>query len=90
VSYTDEIYYEFTNRSQSLADDYYNLNFRTFWSSADEKYSVEFYVTNLTDEVQEGNILVGFSLGDEAGAPGQEYITYNAPRQVGLTVGYQF
>jgi len=90
VSYTDEIYYEFTNRSQSLADDYYNLNFRTFWSSADEQYSVEFYVTNLTDEVQEGNILVGFSLGDEAGAPGQEYITYNAPRQIGLTVGYQF
>lgn len=90
VSYTDEIYYEFTNRSQSLAEDYYNLNFRTFWTSADEKYNVEFYVTNLTDEVQEGNILVGFSLGDEAGGPGQEYITYNAPRQIGVTVGYQF
>lgn len=89
-SYTDEIYYEFTNRPESLAGDYYNINFRMFWTSSDEDYEVEFYVSNLTDETQEGNILVGLSLGVAAGDVGQEFVTYNAPRQIGVTFGYQF
>ncbi|WP_077341338.1 TonB-dependent receptor [Pseudocolwellia agarivorans] len=89
-SYTDEIYYEFTNTDASLASDYYNINFRLLWTSADEKYFSEFYVTNLTDEVQETSILVGFSLGVAPGEVGAEYVTYNAPRQFGLTVGYRF
>lgn len=89
-SYTDEMYYEFTNSDASFAEDYHNINLRFLWTSADEKYFSELYVTNLTDEVQESNILVGFSLGVAAGDPGVEYITYNAPRQFGLTVGYRF
>lgn len=89
-SYTDEIYYSFVNRPGDLASDYYNLNTRVFWTSPSEKLSVELYATNLTDEVQEGNILRGIGFMDCAGCGGQEFVTYNAPRQVGLTVGYNF
>ncbi|QIB64978.1 TonB-dependent receptor [Kineobactrum salinum] len=94
-SYTDEMYYEFTNRPEVKADDYYNLNLRLMWASADEKYNAEIYCTNLTDEVQEGNLLLGFSLGVSTqpngfAEPGQEYVTYNAPRQFGVKFGYRF
>jgi iron complex outermembrane receptor protein len=94
-SYTDEMFYEFTNRPEVKVEEYYNLNFRLMWTSADEQYSAELYGTNLTDEVQEGNLLLGFSLDVSTQAngfsePGQEYVTYNAPRQVGVKFGYKF
>lgn len=94
-SYTDEMFYEFTNRPEVKTDDYYNLNLRLTWTSADEKYTAEVYGTNLTDEVQEGNLLLGFSLGVGTQAngyaePGQEYTSYNAPRQFGVKFGYRF
>lgn len=90
TSYTDEIYYSFANRPGDKADDYNNVNARLFWFSPDEKYKVELYVTNLTDEVQEGNILRGIGFMDCGGCGGQQFITYNAPRQFGVTLSYSF
>lgn len=94
-SFTDEIFYEFTNRPESRTDDYYNMNFRLMWVSASEKYNAEFYATNLTDEIQEGNLLLGFGVNvsnqpNGFQEPGQEYISYNAPRQFGVSLGYNF
>ena len=89
-SSTDEIYYEFKNGSESLADSYMNTNARLFWTGSNERLFAEAYVTNIFDTVQEGNILVGFSLGVAPGEIGQEFVTYNPPRQYGMTVGYKF
>lgn len=94
-SYTDEVFYEFTNRPEVKLGDYTNVNFRMMWNSTDDKYNAEFYVTNLTDQVQEGNLLLAFGFGASTLPngflePGQEFVTYNAPRQVGLKVGYSF
>lgn len=89
-SYKDEVFFEFRNGPESLAEDFYNANFRLFWFSANDRLSAEFFVTNLTDEVKVNNILVGLSLGVEAGQTGQEFVTFQAPRQVGLTLGYKF
>ncbi len=94
-SYTDETFYEFTNRPEVRTDDYINVNFRLMWNSSSEKYSAEFYATNLTDEVQEGNLLLAFGVGASSLPngylePGQEFITYNPPRQVGFKLGYKF
>lgn len=95
-SFTDEIFYEFTNIPEVRTDDYTNVNFRMIWNSSGEKYGAEFYVTNLTDEVQESNLLLAFGVGGSFdGAtgllePGQEFITYNPPRQVGVKLGYSF
>jgi iron complex outermembrane recepter protein len=89
-SYTDEVFYSFVNRDGDRADDYVNINGRLFWNSPSGKFSAELYATNLTDEVQEGNILRGIGFMDCGGCGGQEFITYNAPRQVGFTLGYNF
>lgn len=94
-SYTDETFYEFTNRPESMTGDYHNLNLRLMWNSADGKYYGEFYGTNLTDEVQEGSLLLSFGVtvsNQPSGfaEPGQEYVTYNAPREFGVKFGYNF
>ncbi|NIB38522.1 TonB-dependent receptor [Pseudomaricurvus alkylphenolicus] len=89
-SYTDEIYYAFLNREGDRADDYTNVNLRLHWTSQEEKFTAELFATNLTDEVQEGNVLRGIGFMDCAGCGGQEFVTYNAPRQVGVTLGYKF
>jgi len=54
------------------------------------KFTAEAYITNLTDEVQEGNLLRGIGFMDCSGCGGQEFVTYNPPRQYGLTLGYRF
>ncbi|XPF93282.1 TonB-dependent receptor [Colwellia sp. RE-S-Sl-9] len=90
TSYTDEIYYSFANRPGDKADDYNNVNARLFWFSPSQQYKVELYITNLTDEVQEGNILRGIGFMDCEGCGGQQFVTYNAPRQFGVTLSYSF
>jgi iron complex outermembrane recepter protein len=97
-SYTDDIFYTAFNRTagfatpggNDLAEDYSNLNARLFWFSADEKWTVEASITNLTDEVQEGNVFRGIGFNDVGSGGGMEEITYNPPRQWGLRVGYNF
>lgn len=89
-SFKDDVFFEFRNGPESFAESYENVNARVFWYSADDKFSVEVYATNLTDEIKTGNILVGFSLGAAAGDTGQEFTTFLPPRQVGVTLGYRF
>ncbi|WP_086930041.1 TonB-dependent receptor [Agarilytica rhodophyticola] len=97
-AFTDEIYYTALNRNagfaeaggSDLADDYDNVNIRLFWFSSDDRWTVETFVTNLTDEEQEGNILRGPGFVDIAGGGGPELVTYNPPRQWGMRLGYQF
>lgn len=97
-AYTDEIYYTALNRNagfgepggSDLAEDYNNVNVRLFWFSRDEAWTVEAFVTNLTDEEQEGNILRGPGFVDIPGGGGTELVTYNPPRQWGLRLGFAF
>ncbi|HIF85941.1 MAG TPA: TonB-dependent receptor [Gammaproteobacteria bacterium] len=97
-SYTDEIYYTAFNRragfgdlkGNDLAGDYSNANARLFWFSPDEKWTVELSVTNITDEVQEGNVFRDIGFLDIPGGGGTETIAYNPPRQWAVRIGYQF
>ena len=97
-SYTDEIYYTAFNRNNEfgepggsdLADDYTNVNARLFWYDSSDIWTVELSATNLTDEQQVGNVFRGIGFLDVAGGGGPEQITYNAPRQIGVRVGYRF
>ncbi len=96
-SYTDDIFYTPFNADNTLAlggsdhaDSYSNVNIRLFYTTEDDLWTVEASVTNLTDEVQEGNILRGIGFNDEAGGGGQEFITYNPPRQWGLRIARRF
>lgn len=96
-SYTDEIFYTPFNRTNTnalggsdLAASYSNVNVRLFYTTADDAWTVEASVTNVFDTIQEGNILRGIGFNDEIGGGGQEFITYNPPRQWGLRVSRRF
>lgn len=96
-SFTDDIFYTPFNRADTngpggsdLAESYDNVDLRLFWTHSSGTWSLEGFVTNLTDEVQEGNILRGVGFMDQPGGGGQEFVTYNPPRQWGLRVGYRF
>lgn len=97
-SFTDEMFYTALNRrggfgdlgGSDFADDYTNSNVRVFWFSPEERWTVEFAVTNFTDEVQEGNILRGIGFLDFPGGGGPEDLTYNPPRQVSGRIAYKF
>lgn len=91
-SFTDEIFYEFVNGPESLADSYTNTDLRLFWTDKNDRFYVEGFVTNVFDTVQEGNILVGFGLSSGTGPNdvGNQFITFNPPRQYGATLGYKF
>jgi iron complex outermembrane receptor protein len=97
-AYTDDMYYTALNRNSGftepggsdLAEDYYNINTRLFWFSPTKVWTVELFVTNLTDEDQVGSILRGPGFVDIPGGGGTELVTYNDPRQWGVRLGFLF
>lgn len=98
VNHTSEIFYTAFNRSggftapggSDLAEGYTNANLRLFWTSANERYSLEGYVTNVFDSVQIGNVFRDIGFLDTPGGGGPENITYRPPRQYGVTLGVKF
>jgi len=98
VNHTSEIFYTAFNRNggfsdpggSDLAESFTNANFRLFWTSQDDRYSVEAYLTNAFNTVQIGNVFRDIGFLDIPGGGGPENITYKPPRQFGVTVGFKF
>jgi iron complex outermembrane recepter protein len=96
--YTDEIFYTALNRSAAfpqaggsdLAASYDNVNVRLFWTSASERLTLELAATNLTDEVQEGNVFRGIGFLDVPGGGGLQEIAYNPPRLISGRIAFRF
>lgn len=80
----DEQFFQPDNTEQVRADGYYNLDLRAFFQTYDDKWSIEAYATNVTDQDQIGDILrsIPFLYG------GVDLTSYKAPRMFGLRVGY--
>lgn len=90
VSYTDTAFFTAFNRPDDRTDSYTNVNLRLIWTSESEKYNVQFFGTNLFDTAQEGNLLRGVGFIDEPNGGGQEFVTFRAPRQYGITIGAKY
>lgn len=98
LNHTSEIFYTAFNRSagftepggSDLAEGYVNANLRVFWFSANQRFSLEGYVTNVFDSVQIGNVFRDIGFLDTPGGGGPENITYRPPRQYGVTAGFRF
>ena len=98
VNYTSSIFYTAFNRNggfndpggSDFAEGYTNANFRLFWFSEDEKYSLEAYLTNAFNTVQIGNVFRDIGFLDIPGGGGPENVTYKPPRQFGVTFGFNF
>lgn len=83
--YQTETFFRPFNLDADRADDYENLDFRLFWRDADDRFEVELYATNVTQSVQESDILRSPPfLGPT------EFVTLRAPRQFGGRVGFRF
>jgi len=90
VSYQDSAFFTPFNRPEDRTSSYTNVNLRLLWTSEDETFNAQLFVTNLFDTVQEGNLLRGVGFVDEPGGGGQEFVTYRPPQQYGLTFGFKF
>lgn len=82
----DKQFFQPDNIDQIRVDSYHNLDVRGFWYSTDEKWTIEAYATNLTDQAQIGDILrsVPFQYG------AVDLTTYKAPQMYGVRLGYSF
>jgi len=82
-SYTSEVYNDFENTEELKADSSAIVGASIKYSSPEEKWSVTGGVTNLTDERR---LISGF----DAGALDFVIGSYNRPREMYVTVGYNF
>lgn len=84
-SYTAKQYYRVFNLDRDEQESYSMTNAQLRWSSADERWQVDVWGSNLGDEEVFANITVGSAL---LGSP--PYTTLMPPRTYGVTLGYGF
>jgi iron complex outermembrane recepter protein len=86
----DKTYDSVFNRSYNLSPSYNQVNFRSTWTGADDRYSVIFYVNNLFNTI-------GFDgtggLNVTGPGPGQvidRLVSFTPPRTFGVELQYRF
>lgn len=83
ASYRSKTYYREFNEPQDAQNGYVLLNANLMWDSADGRYRVRLYGSNLTNQPYIAAL-------DSSDAFGSRFITWGAPRQVGVEVRYGF
>jgi len=82
---SDDVYFRAANDSTDKQDMYTKTDLRLTWQSADEHFTVEAFVENLTDEDVIQSQIIGTSL---TGWP--LTTAFDEPRTAGFRVGYHF
>lgn len=77
----DDYYFNNENTADEKVDSEYLLNLYAGVSSLDNDWDLQFWMKNVTDELNTANVLVLF---------GTTYLNYTAPRTYGLTFRKQF
>jgi len=82
----DDVYYRPQNIPRHQGDDFYNWDARLVWTSADDQFTVDAFIKNITDEDGLRSITVsdGLSTGNNT------FDSYYPPRTYGLRVGWNF
>ena len=83
VSYRSEIYFREFNLPLDSQDQYTLVNASLIWDSPDETFRIRAFVTNLTGE----DYITRMGASDNFGS---RYVTWGAPRQVGLELRANF
>jgi len=83
ASYRSKTYFREFNEALDAQKAYVLLNANLIWESPDERYRVRLYGTNLTKKAHIAAL-------DSSDAFGARFITWGAPRQVGIEVRYGF
>ena len=83
--YQTETFFRPFNLEADRADDYENLDLRMFYFAPGDVLNVELYAKNVTDSVQESDIL----RAPPFNRPSQ-FLTFRPPRQYGIRVGLRY
>ncbi|MCG6867661.1 MAG: TonB-dependent receptor [Gammaproteobacteria bacterium] len=81
----DKVYYRVQNIARHEADSFFTADARLMWTSPADRWVVDAYVKNLTDEKNLRNLTVsdGLSTGDNS------FVSYYPPRTYGVRVGWR-
>lgn len=81
----DSVYYRVQNVPRHRGDSFHTADARLMWTSADDRWTVDAFVTNFTDQDNQRGLTVsdGLSTGDNS------FISLYPPRQFGVRVGWQ-
>lgn len=82
----DEVYYRVQNVPRHKADDFYTWDARVVWSTSDERFTVDAFIKNITDEDNQRSLTVsdGLSTGNNS------FISYYPPQTYGIRFGWNF
>lgn len=81
----DEVYYRVQNIPRHREGSFFTADVRLVWTSASQRWTVDAFVQNLTDEDNQRGLTVsdGLSTGNNS------FVSYFPPRVYGLRLGFQ-
>ncbi len=81
----DDVYYRVQNIPRHRANDFFTADLRLMWTSSDQRWVVDAFVQNVTDEDNQRGLTVsdGLSTGNNS------FVSYFPPRVYGLRIGWQ-
>lgn len=82
----DEVYYRVQNIDRHREGSFTTTDFRMIWHSADDRWEVDAFVKNLTDEDNQRGLTV--SDGLSTGTP-NSFVTFYPPRTYGVRLGFR-
>lgn len=81
----DQVYYRVQNIARHRADSFFTADARVMWTSADDKWVVDTFVKNMTDEDNLRNMTVNDGLSSGTAT----FDSYYPPRTYGVRVGWK-
>ncbi len=82
----DDVYYRPQNIPRHRADDFYNWDARLVWNTADQRFTVDAFIKNITNE----DALRGITISDGLSTGNNSFDSYYPPRTYGLRAGWNF
>src|SRR5262249_37610464 len=82
--YQDEMYMRPQNIARHRIDAQHQTDASLMWSSVDQRWSVDAFVKNLTDE----DNIRGMTISDGLSTGNNTFLSYFPPRTYGVRIGY--
>lgn len=82
----DDVYYRVQNIDRHQGDDFHTLDLRLMWTGADDRWVVDVFAKNVTDEDNQR----GLTVSDGLSTGSNSFVTYYPPRTYGVRVGWRW
>lgn len=82
----DDVYYRVQNIPRHQADAFHTLDLRLMWTGADDRWVVDAFMKNVTDEDNQR----GLTVSDGLSTGSNSFVTYYPPRTYGVRVGWRW